>query len=146
MNIQITPNEFIPVMQKYFNENLSVTLTVTGNSMVPFLADKRDSVILSKYKNNAKKGDILFYFRDDNRCVLHRVFKINDTGIFFVGDNQTVIEGPVSADRILAECNSVIRKGKLINESSFIWLFFKHIWINIIKFRKPIINFIAKIR
>ncbi len=124
----------------------SVSLTVTGSSMVPFLAEKRDTVYLTQFNGKAKKGDILFYRRDNGKCILHRVKKVTETGIDFIGDSQTYIESNVKPENILAICKSAKRKGKLINEKSIVWLFFKHIWLNIIPLRIAIINLIAKIK
>ena len=93
-----------------------------------------------------RKGDILFYRRKNGKCVLHRVKKITDHGLYFIGDSQNTIEGPLDKSCVLAKCNSVIRKGKLIDNKSIIWKFFRDIWLNIIPLRLPLIKFIAKIK
>lgn len=145
-NEAIASDEFTAIMQQHFKDGLTVSLTVTGNSMVPFLVHKRDSVILSEYKGDAKKGDILFYVRNNGRCVLHRVKKISSDGIYFIGDGQNVIEGPVSNNSVLAKCNSVHRKGQLKTSKSLVWIFFRHIWLHIIPLRLPIIRLVAKFK
>lgn len=145
-NMILDSVEFIPVMQQQFNDGLTVQLVVTGNSMLPFLVHRRDSVVLTKYNGNAKKGDILLFKRIDGKCVLHRVKTIDNDGLYFIGDGQINTEGPIDESAVLAKCCSVIRKGKLINESSFTWLFFKYIWLNIVKLRLPIIRFVSKFK
>lgn len=145
-NSIISSAEFIPIMKQRFKNGLTVELTVTGNSMVPFLVHKRDSVILSEFEGQVNKGDILFYIRKNDRCVLHRVKKISADGLYFIGDGQNVIEGPVATDSVLAKCESVCRKGKLITQNSPIWLFYKYIWLRIIPVRLSVIRFIAKFK
>lgn len=146
MDYLMNEEEFIRIIEDKFLKSENVNLTVTGNSMVPFLVHKRDSVILSAPDDIIRKGDILFYRRKNGKCVLHRVKKITDHGLYFIGDSQNTIEGPLDKSCVLAKCNSVIRKGKLIDNKSIIWKFFRDVWINIIPLRLPLIKFIAKIK
>lgn len=146
MDYLINEEEFIRIIEDKFLKSENINLTVTGNSMVPFLVHKRDSVILSAPDDIIRKGDILFYRRKNGKCVLHRVKKITDQGLYFIGDSQNTIEGPLDKSCVLAKCNSVIRKGKLIDNKSIIWKFFRNIWLNIIPLRLPLIKFIAKIK
>ena len=111
MDYLINEEEFIRIIEDKFLKSENVNLTVTGNSMVPFLVHKRDSVILSAPDDIIRKGDILFYRRKNGKCVLHRVKKITDHGLYFIGDSQNTIEGPLDKSCVLAKCNSVIRKG-----------------------------------
>lgn len=145
-NIKLSSFDFIQIMNERFENNIDIELTVTGGSMVPFLVEKRDKVILEKYKGVAKKGDIIFYQRKNGACVLHRVYKADKTGIFFIGDSQNFIEGPLSYDCILAECNRVQRKGKTVTKNSFTWFYFRYVWMRIIPLRIPVIRFISKFK
>ena len=144
--VRLSPLDFIPLMQERFDAGLPLKLTVTGNSMLPFLADKRDSVILTKVHNEPKKGDIYLFQRADGRCVLHRVRCVAEDGIFFIGDAQSQIEGPISPDCLLAECHEAIRKGKTITTKSLVWRFFSVVWIRIIRGRPLIGRIIGKFK
>ena len=146
MNNIYNTDEFIRILSEKFNNSMSVNLTVTGNSMVPFLVHKRDTVILTRTDGVIKRGDILFYRRKNGKCVLHRVIKVSDEGIYFLGDSQNKIEGPLDKNCVLAKCDSVIRKGKIADKNSIIWKFFRVVWLNIIPLRLPLIKFIAKIK
>ncbi len=145
-NKQYNAEEFLKILTEKFNNNEPINLTVTGGSMVPFLVQKRDTVILTPPENKFRKGDILFYRRENGKCVLHRVRKIDKNGIYFVGDSQTAIEGPLDKSCVLAVCKSAVRKGRLINTNSIIWKFFRVVWLNIIPVRLPLIKFIAKFK
>lgn len=144
--LRLSPQDFIPLMKERFDAGLSMTLTVTGNSMLPFLSDKRDSVILTQVRNEPKKGDIYLFQRADGRCVLHRVRRVSGDGIYFIGDAQTQIEGPIKRECLLAECHEAVRKGKTVTEKSFLWQFFRIIWIRIIRTRPLIGRIIGKFK
>ncbi len=136
-------SDFIQILNEHFKNGNDVKLRVTGNSMSPFLVDKRDFVFLSIYDGKPKKGDILFYKRSSDKYVLHRVKKYDGKNLWFVGDAQNYVEGPLSEDCIIAQCKKAIRKGKTIDESSFIWRVFSKVWICIIPCRTTIIRFVS---
>ena len=102
-----------------------VFLTVTGNSMLPFLADGRDRVVLQRIEKRPKKGDIIFYRRKNGAYVLHRVVGRRGEGFFFSGDAQTYVEGPVERGQLLACCVAAERDGKLIKKNSALWTLYK---------------------
>lgn len=102
-----------------------VALTVTGNSMLPFLADGRDKVVLQKIEKLPKKGDIVFYRRKNGAYVLHRVVKRRGELFYFSGDAQLRVEGPVGKGQLLAVCKEVERDGKTIKSNSISWLSYK---------------------
>lgn len=99
-----------------------VALTVTGNSMLPFLADGRDTAVLQKLEKPPKKGDIVFYRRENGAYVLHRVVRKKGDMYYFSGDAQTRIEGPIEKSRLLAVCKEVSRDGKVLTDKSPLWL------------------------
>ena len=53
-------------------------LVVTGNSMLPFLVHKRDTVYLTKIKKPLKVGDMVLYQRLNGEYILHRICRIKD--------------------------------------------------------------------
>lgn len=102
-----------------------VMLTVTGNSMLPFLRDGRDSVVLGKLEKPPKRGDIVFFKRANGAYVLHRVVKRKGDLYYFSGDAQRVVEGPIEKGRLLAICESVVRDKEEISKNSPLWLSYK---------------------
>ncbi|MCD7774178.1 MAG: S24/S26 family peptidase [Clostridiales bacterium] len=141
----VTADSFIAIMNEKFKSGAGIFLTVTGNSMQPFLSDKCDKVYLTEITEKPNTGDIIFYRRTDGSCVLHRIVKCSKDGFYFAGDAQNFIEGPLNGDLFLAECKSALRRGKFINEKNFIWFFFKHIWRRIIPVRRFIMSLYSKI-
>ena len=141
--LRLDCSDFIKILDEHFENNNEVKLRVTGNSMSPFLVDKRDYIFLSSFNGKPTKGDILLYRRSQDKFVLHRVEKYDGKNLWFIGDAQNYIEGPLTEDCIIAVCKKVIRKGKTIDEKSFIWKLFSKVWIRIIFCRKAIIRFVS---
>ena len=127
---------YIPVLQELLLEGKEVSLTITGNSMSPFLVHGRDEIMISPPNGKWKKGDMAFYKRANGRYVMHRIYKVDKQGdCFFVGDGQQTIEGPIAPEQIFGKITSVRRKGKWIGPKDFWWFFFEQIWIRILPFR-----------
>ena len=101
---EVDSREYISALKELILSGRSVSFLVTGNSMAPFLINKRDQVILAPLDDKAVKGDIIFFQRRDGTFVLHRVVKIGDKGYFLLGDahRKEEIEGPVEFDRAFA--------------------------------------------
>lgn len=89
----------------------SVPLTVTGNSMLPFLKDKRDTVWLRE-TDKPKRGQILLFRRQDGSFILHRLRRIRRDGTLVMnGDAQSWCE-IISPDQVLACVTAFSRPGK----------------------------------
>ncbi len=141
----VEPDDFIPILNKTVNNGGNIRLQITGGSMRPFLNSEGDCVILSR-ADSLKRGDIVFFIRENGQCVLHRIVKIKKDSLFLAGDAQTYTEGPVNRKNITAKAVGAVRRGKNIGEKSAVWLFFKYIWIYTIKFRPFLFNLNRKIK
>lgn len=127
---------YMPVLRELIEQGKEVSLTITGNSMAPFLAHGRDELLIAQPDGKWKKGDMAFFQRPNGQYVMHRIFRVDESGeCFFVGDAQQIIEGPIKSMHIFGKIISVKRKGKWIGPGDFWWEFFEHIWINIIPLR-----------
>ena len=62
--------ELLPMIEESFRQGMTVTLGVTGNSMLPLFRDKRDSAILSACDpQTLRRGDVPLYRRPDGRFI-----------------------------------------------------------------------------
>lgn len=128
---------YMSVLQELLEQGKEVSLTITGNSMSPFLIHGRDAILLAPANGCWKKGDMAFYRRTGGQYVMHRICRVNTQGeCFFVGDAQQEVEGPIREDQIFAKVISVRRKNRWIGPGDFWWEFFAHFWINVIPLRK----------
>lgn len=115
--------------------------------MTPFLADGRDRVLLKLPETPLKRGDIALYRRTNGSYILHRVVRTDRCGsCYFAGDAQSRIEGPVSAEQVLAVAFLAERKGKRIGPGSFCWDFFATAWLLLLPLRPLLIKAYGLIR
>ena len=126
---EINIYEYMPVLIDLINEGKDVNILITGSSMSPFLKHKRDSIIVSKPDGYFHKGQMVFYKRSNGQYVMHRIHHIKDDMLYVVGDNQTIIEGPLSKNLVFGVIHSVIRKDTVINKKHLLWQFYEKIWI-----------------
>lgn len=135
----LPPEDLMPELLNLLRETDAVALTVTGGSMLPFLAPGRDTVYLSKPVFPVKRGDIILYQRDSGRYVLHRVCRVGET-LTLIGDAQTQPELGIRRDQVRAAVCAVRRKGRLVEPGSFWWVFFEKVWIRLIPVRRQILG------
>ena len=120
-------------------ENIKeLPLTVTGNSMSPFLIHGRDTVYLSRLTRPARRGDVLLYRRDSGAYVLHRVYAVTPQCYTMVGDAQTDLEPGIRPDQLIAIMTRATRKDKELCPGAFWWNFFETAWLRLLPLRRPI--------
>ena len=144
--------EYMKVVRSILEEGKEVPLVVTGNSMMPFLIDRRDQVLIKRIERPLKKGDIAFFQRENGQYIMHRIHcirKDNRTGenqFYFSGDGQKSIEGPIKENQVFGVITEVLRKGKHLDEHTFTWKFFQNIWCYVIPFRMLLIRIYSLFR
>ncbi len=99
-----------------------ISFVTAGFSMLPLLRNRMDKVFLKKTSDTPKKGDVIFYRRENGAFVLHRIIGKNKDGYILRGDNQTDIEYGVKRENILAVLQKVVRAdGKVIRCDSALY-------------------------
>lgn len=127
------------------SENKSVQLHPQGYSMYPLIVPGRDEVIISPLRDHKiKRGDVLLYRRKNDKLILHRVYKKKDDKIYFVGDNESVVEGPLDISQIHGIMTAFNHKGKKIKTNNFFYFLSWQVWLFLLPFRKPIGKLIHK--
>ena len=127
---------------KVLNEESSVEalpLTISGNSMAPFLVHGRDTVYLSRITRPLKRGDVVLYRRDNGSYILHRIHSIKGDNHTMIGDAHFGLEPGIRREQILAIMTSARRKGKLQQPGCFWWEFFRKVWLSVIPLHRPIL-------
>ncbi len=131
MKIRVVDNDvYLPFLRELICEGHSVRLNVRGQSMMPFLFDGRDSVIIEQISRELKKGDIAIFQRENGAYIMHRIYKVDRVNkqCYFVGDAQKQIEGPIDMQRVFGIITKVCRHGKWINNDSLVWWFYDKVW------------------
>ena len=114
-----------------------VRIRAKGNSMLPFIRDGKDVIILEKPNEQSfQNGRLLLVKLSDGRYVLHRVDKINDGRILLHGDGNLSIFETCTSQDVIAEATTIIRNGKKIQRGSIRWNLFHHLWPRNLKLRR----------
>lgn len=131
---------YISSLRELTEAGQEVNVRIFGGSMVPFLGDGRDEVLIKKPDRALKVGDVVFFQRDNGSFILHRIIRKKPEGYFIVGDSQTMVEGPIREEQIFAMVTKAKRKGTWVGPGDFCWEFFEHVWIHVIPFRRILIK------
>ena len=86
-------------IEKLLKEGNCIRFKPQGYSMYPVLVPGRDEVIVAPIEEaqTLKRGQVVLYRRyktngEKDILVLHRICKVNEQGIYLVGDNQKEVE------------------------------------------------------
>lgn len=137
-----------PFVTELFERGQSVKFAVTGMSMFPFLREGIDSVEAIKADfNSIKYGDIVLILRNnEDRYIMHRVIEKEVDCFFIVGDAQTIIEGPIYPEQIIAFVSAIWRDDKRIECSDKKLRFLTILWLKLRPFRGVILKIARKLR
>ncbi len=131
--------EIYPTIKEKIDKNGSVLLPITGTSMRPLLIFDRDSVELVKC-DKPKKGDIIFYRRDNGQFVLHRIIGTDEDGYILCGDNQWYKEKGIKDHNIIAVVKSITRRGKTFSVENIFYRMYSSFWIFVLPVRNWFLN------
>ena len=148
IQIQIENYLLMQEITRMFNEQgkKSVTFTVRGYSMRPFLEDRRDKVILAPPRQ-PQIGDVVLAAIGDKVYALHRVIKIKDGVYTMQGDgNPTYMTETFRNADIIGIADGFIRKGKIVRTDSALWRGYSYIWKILKPFRRIILAVYRRVR
>lgn len=150
--------QLTPLMVACLEQGQEVILTVTGDSMSPFLRDKRDQVVLTSVDPTALAvGDVPLYRRKSGQYVLHRIVE-RDDGVTvtcyggdslpsqggdlrytMLGDAQWLREEGITPDQIVACATAFIRKGRRWDCDSIAYQRNRLRWHHLLPWRQTIL-------
>lgn len=117
-------------------DNDTLVYRNTGVSMLPLLKQGRDLfVVTKKTSKRCKKYDVVL-FKRNNKYILHRVIKVNDSDYVTKGDNCVYAEQGVKDEDIIGVMTSFIRKGKEYSVSSLWYKLYSVLWTNLYFLRR----------
>ncbi len=160
--VQVSMEDLSPLILSCIDDGKEVVLTVTGNSMAPFLRHRRDQVVLAKPVDTTilQVGDVPLYRRKNGQFVLHRIVERDDgtkrrlyaekgtlpsmhssSGLTYtmLGDAQIQHEPNILPDQILAVAVAFIRKGKRWECSSTAYRRRCLRWHRLMPLREPLV-------
>jgi hypothetical protein len=143
----IPATEWVKLIIPIMREGYGLRICPRGGSMIPFLVGGRDEAVISIPSSDfrLKKNDIVLYQIQNGIHVLHRICRINQKGIFTLGDSQLQIEGPLQRDDIIAVAEYIIRKGKKIERTNLQYNILASIWRWLRPFRRVIMSVYTRV-
>ena len=105
--------------------------TNVGDSMLPFIRQDRDLVVIEKPRGRLKKHDVAFYKRDGGEYVLHRVIKVTEDGYVIRGDNTIGSDTGVTDADVIGVLSAFVRDGKTIPVTDRKYRLYARVWTEI---------------
>ena len=136
---------FLPEIVKMLNEGHTVTLTLRGNSMRPFLEDCRDKALFVKPTTIAV-GDPVLAEIAPKHFVLHRIVAINGEAVTLLGDGNLSTEHCQKKD-IVGAVIGFYRKGRttLDRTDGWKWRCYSYVWTSLRPIRRYLLGVYRRI-
>lgn len=144
---KLIPNEvLLPEVARLIGEGHTVTLTVRGNSMNPFLVDRRDSIVLGPFAEaDLQPGTAVLARESTGRIVFHRIIRRHGSVLTLQGDgNLRATEQTDTAD-VMGIMLSAIRKGKEYPCSGRTWKRYSYWWMKLTPIRRWLLAMFRRI-
>lgn len=131
MRQEIIDNKvLLPEVGKLVSEGHTVTLSVKGASMSPFIVHLRDKAVLGPFSpDDLKKGDCVLAKVEGGSYVLHRIIRREGDRLILKGDGNIQGCERCRTDDVQAILVSIIRKGREVSTSSLLWRTYSRIWM-----------------
>ena len=113
-----------------------------GDSMMPFIKQGRDVLVISRVEGRLKRYDVPLYKRDSGQYVLHRILKVRENDYVICGDNRCSREYGITDRHIIGVLTGIIRDGREIPVTDRKYRIYVHLWCDFF----PVRAFIIRIR
>ena len=112
------------------SEGMSVTITVKGNSMNPFIVDGRDQITLGPFEESELRRGCVALVRDvRGEYLVHRIIGREGDTIILLGDGNLRATEKALVSEVIAVVRSIERKGRNISTESFVWRAYSWVWM-----------------
>lgn len=117
-------------IRELISEGKTVTITVKGNSMNPFVVHLRDQMTLGPWKDeDIKKGTVALVRDIHGNHLIHRIIKREGNKVILLGDGNIKITETATLDNVIGILYSVTRKGHTYKPEGFIWRAYSALWM-----------------
>ncbi|MGN0574810.1 MAG: S24/S26 family peptidase [Ruminococcus sp.] len=119
-----------------------IIYTNVGDSMMPFIKQGRDVLVISRAEGKLKRYDVPLYKRDSGQYVLHRILKVRENDYVICGDNRCSREYGITDKHIIGVLTGIIRDGREIPVTDRKYRIYVHLWCDFF----PVRAFIIRVR
>ena len=131
MSKTITVNKAIMMeeIRTLISEGKTVTLTVKGNSMNPFMVHLRDQLTLGPWKEeDLRKGTVALVRDIYGNHLIHRIIKVDKDTVTLLGDGNVLQKEIATKDNVIGIMHAIHRKGRTYTPKSLVWRIYSTVW------------------
>ena len=119
------------------SEGNTVTLTVKGNSMNPFIVHLRDRMTIGPWKDeDIRKGTVALVKDTRGSYVIHRIIKRNKDRVVLLGDGNIGFTETATLDNVIGIMHNIDRKGRIWTPQSTLWRLYSWFWMTLTPLRR----------
>ncbi|MBO5419588.1 MAG: hypothetical protein J6A22_05835 [Bacteroidales bacterium] len=117
-------------IRSLISEGRTVSLTVKGHSMNPFLVNMRDQMTLGPWTDeDIRKGCVALVRDIRGNYLIHRIIRKENDEIILLGDGNIGFTETAKCKDIIGIMYSITRKGRTWTSDSFVWKAYSAIWM-----------------
>ena len=111
------------------SEGKTVSLTVKGNSMNPFMVHLRDQITLGPWKDeDIRKGTVALVKDTRGNYLIHRIISRDENTVTLLGDGNIGMTETATMENIIGIMHKITRKGHEHASDGLIWRCYSWIW------------------
>ena len=119
------------------SEGKTVSLTVKGNSMNPFIVNLRDQITIGPWKDeDIRKGCVALVKDIRGNYLIHRIIRRDKETVTLIGDGNVGLYETATMDNIIGILYSISRKGKVWSTDSKVWRLYSWFWMLLLPIRR----------
>ena len=116
MEMHTIPNDyFFSIVEDELARGKNVEFTVKGYSMLPYIRNMKDSVVLYPCNKEELKPLDFVLFRFHGRHILHRIIKIEDNHYTLQGDGIYASQEYCTGEDIVGIVRYIVRNGRKVS-------------------------------
>ncbi len=144
---RIIPNEvLLPEVARLISEGHTVTLIIRGNSMNPFLVDRRDRIVVGPFtETDLQPGAVVLARESLGRIVFHRIIRRNEQELTLLGDGNLKVTEQTNIADVMGIMVAAIRKDKEYPCNGRIWQRYSFWWIKMMPIRRWLLAIFRRI-
>ena len=140
----INNEELFGQVVELLREGRQVTIPVKGASMLPFIREEQDLVVLEGFEKQGKagssygvrRGDIVL-FRYSGKYIMHRVLRVSEGMAFIQGDGVLKGKEKCGLQDVYGRVVKILRNGvKEVDPSSCAQRFLWNLWLLFLPLRR----------
>lgn len=128
--ITIDKDTMYQEISRLIAEGKTVSITVKGYSMNPFLMHLRDQITLGPWTDgDIRRGTVALVRDVRGNVLIHRIIRRDGNIIILEGDGNIGLQEKATLDGIAGIMHSITRKNRTYSSKSFIWRAYSWIWM-----------------